>query len=477
MPARKSTQQPAGSTKLEPSEIFAAVGMRMTTKAMLDLCKDKSANDLMAWLTVDKNKPGPGELLSKGVEIEGNRTKYESFFKVPPDGGSPNKRTERFKDVVAGFSAAIGFKKFAAKFDAPQDFVAPAGGVFLTGARWPKEVDTFRLPRESDGFDYNSSDIVIRVKADTYYGISLKKKATAASPDPTLINKAFDTLLQGQMFEDARNELKEERQKYFPKIVKEAATIGTGTVGDPKPVIYIDGIDKLDPEKNPADRMKIWNTRLQGPSKTYALINLKGSNTDDQPVVFSEVEGGLASGPGKLFDKPSGGVVGLKDYINNKLAAQDNELFAEFDRVLQSYAQTFADGLIDTVLKTKMQSQLRAKNIGKYDFEFALVTGYGNYTKSQGPKLERAAVYEQHSILCGLANLAGNNQPYKLELDTQKKAAANAAKLFYNLSRDGTTILNIELRYKGDFRAQPQFFATMSKCFITQMFDSCVIEK
>lgn len=464
MAGKKSTQKPAGNTKLEPSEIFAAVGMMMTTREMQDLCNDKGSK-IMAWL-----ESGEGVKLSKGVVIEGNRTKYEGFFKVPPDGGSPNKRTERIKDVVAGFSAAIGFKRFAAKFDAPSDFTAPAKNVFLTGAKWPGEVADFRLERESDGFDYNSSDIVVKIKADVFYGISLKKKSTAKSPDPTLINKAFDTLLQGTTFEDARKDLKKARQEYFPKLIKEAATIGTGTVGDPKPIIFVDGIEKMSDEQ-------IWSTRLQGPSKTYALINLKGSNNDGNPVTLSEVEGGLAAGPKSLFDKPSGGVVGLKDFINNKLAAQDNELFEAFDKVLQSYAKTFADGLIDTVLKTKMQSQLRAKNIGKMNFEFALVTGYGNYTKSSGPILERAAVYEQHSILCGLANLAGNNQPYKLELDTKKKQEANAAKLFYNLSRDGTTILHIELRYKGDFKAQPQFFATMSKCFITQMFDDCVIEK
>ena len=465
MAGRKSTQKPQGNTKLEPSEIFAAVGMMMKEKAMQDLCND-DGNKIMAWLT----DPKAGLALSKGVVIQGNRTKYEGFFKVPPDGGSPNKRTERIKDVVAGFSAAIGFKKFAAKFDAPADFTAPAGGVFLTGAKWTGEVADFRLERESDGFDYNSSDIVVRVKRDTFYGISLKKKSTAKSPDPTLINKAFDTLLQGTTFEDARKDLKKARQKYFPKLIKEAATIGTGTVGDPKPIIFVDGIEKMSDEQ-------IWNTRLQGAGKTYALINLKGSNNDDNPVILSEVEGGLAAGPKSLFDKPSGGGVGLKDFINSKLAAQDNELFAEFDTVLQAYAKTFADGLIDTVLKTKMQSQLRAKNIGKMDFEFALVTGYGNYTKSKGPTLEKAAVYEQHSILCGLANLAGNNKPYLLELDKKKKQEANAAKLFYNLSRDGTTILHIELRYKGDFRAQPQFFATMSKDFVTQMFDDCVIEK
>ena len=76
MAGRKSTQKPQGNTKLEPSEIFAAVGMMMKEKAMQDLCND-DGNKIMAWLT----DPKAGLELSKGVVIQGNRTKYAGFLK------------------------------------------------------------------------------------------------------------------------------------------------------------------------------------------------------------------------------------------------------------------------------------------------------------------------------------------------------------------------------------------------------------
>ena len=141
----------------------------------------------------------------------------------------------------------------------------------------------------------------------------------------------------------------------------------------------------------------------------------------------------------------------------------------------------FANGLIDIVLKTKMQAGLRAKDVGNYNFEFALVTGYADYTPRANGKstlnLNAAKVIPQHSILCGLSDLQGNNKPYILELDTDKKEKANAAKVFFNLKKAGVTILILELRYKGDFKAQPQFFATLGDDFITQMFDRCIVDR
>lgn len=127
-----------------------------------------------------------------------------------------------------------------------------------------------------------------------------------------------------------------------------------------------------------------------------------------------------------------------------------------------------------------MQAGLQAKDIGGYNFEFALVTGYADYTASaKNPKLNlnSAKVIPQHSILCGLSDLQGNKKPYILELDEKKKLDANAAKVFFNLKKAGVTILVLELRYKGDFKAQPQFFATLGDDFITQMFDKCVIDR
>jgi hypothetical protein len=62
-------------------------------------------------------------------------------------------------------------------------------------------------------------------------------------------------------------------------------------------------------------------------------------------------------------------------------------------------------------------------------------------------------------------------------LDNVKKDQTNAAKLFYKLSRAGVTILDLQWRYKGDFKQQPQFFATLSDGFIKQMHDECVVKR
>jgi hypothetical protein len=454
--AKASTEK---TTKLEPSEIFAAVGLHMTKKEMKDLCVDQTGSAILSWLS-------QGKLIANNdnkVQYGSSKSTYLTFFAIP---NNDKKKADLISNVVAGFSAAMGVK----------DFVKGAGDfrggefisekVFMTGSAWPREVDKFRLKRESDGFDYNSSDLVVKVDSETYYGISLKKKKNVKGADPTLINKAFDTFLQGRKFENVRESLKKKRQDYFAGLTKQAAKDG---------IIYVPGIDRMSSEE-------VWNISFRNPLKNNQLvylINLKGTNTNNSPVELSEVKGKLAgTGPDSLFkeDKQNG----LRAFFNRELAKVDNELFDGFKKVLNDNIQIFADGLIDIVLKTKMQAGLRAKEIGGYNFEFALVTGYADYTPSaKNPKLNlnAAKIIPQHSILCGLSDLQGNKKPYILELDEKKKLDANAAKVFFNLKKAGVTILVLELRYKGDFKAQPQFFATLGDDFITQMFDKCIVDR
>ena len=325
----------------------------------------------------------------------------------------------------------------------------------------------FRLKNEASGFDYNSSDMVVEVDKETYYGISLKKKKNAKGADPTIINKAYSTFIDGPKFEKQRKKLNEIRQKYFPEIVKKAQENG---------IINIAGLDSMTNEQ-------IWNYKVKSPNggKTYDLINIKGYNSDDTPVDLSDIEGTVEGTT--FFDATKKGKVGLRDYINNDLSEQNNKLYEGFNNIIQANAEFFATSLIDIVLKTKMQSKLDAKKIDGMFFEFALVTGYADFSPSKkNPNqsrliLKSAKVIPQHSILCGLANLAGNNKPYEMELDTVKKDESNAAKLFYKLSRDGVTILDLQLRYKGDFKQQPQFFATLSDEFIAQMKDECLVKR
>jgi hypothetical protein len=230
------------TTKLESSEIFSSVGLHMTKKQMQDLCVDQSGNAILQWLSSGKKIADDNNKIQYGS----SKVTYLSFFSVPND---DKKKADLIANVVAGFSAAIGVKKFvngAGDF-AGGEFIAEK--VFMTGSTWPKEVEKFRLKRESDGFDYNSSDLVVKVDSETYYGISLKKKKNVKGADPTLINKAFDTFLQGNDFQKVRDDLADKRRDYFAKLAKEAAKNG---------IIYVPGIENM-------SNVDIWNISFKNP--------------------------------------------------------------------------------------------------------------------------------------------------------------------------------------------------------------------
>ena len=85
------------------------------------------------------------------------------------------------------------------------------------------------LKVSAHGFNaYNSSDFIIRPKGmkNAYFGVSLKKKFSAAAADPTIINKAFDTLIEGEQFATTRTRLQQVRENYFGGLVKEAISQG-----------------------------------------------------------------------------------------------------------------------------------------------------------------------------------------------------------------------------------------------------------
>ena len=449
-------------TSLEPSEVFCAMGLLMTVGEINKLVQDKSGTVLLQWasdpVTISKAKAGINPLDNK----------FQQMFKNAGEKKFVNdikKREALVANIVAGFSAALGVKRFMFFMD---DGNKPVDKVYLTGATWPPEVNDFRLQNENTGFDYNSSDMVAEVNDITYYGISLKKKKNITGADPTLINKAYSTFIDGDKFIKQRNQLNKIRQEYFAEMVRKAQREGIIN-------LLIDGVPA-----DKADTQAIWDHKVidpRNPKKSYAVINLKGSNKDDDPVEVSEITDPL------LFDATKKGTTGLRDYINSDLARPDNELYGKMNAIIQKNAEFFADSLIDIVLKTKMQTKLLAKNIGDKHFEFALVAGFADFTQDkkniENSKLilKPATVIPQHTILCGLANLQDNKKKYLMKLDTEQKMKSNAAKIFYNLSKDGVNILELQLRYKGDFKQPPQFFATLSTDFKHQMFDECKIKR
>ena len=288
-----------------------------------------------------------------------------------------------------------------------------------------------------------------------------------------IINKAFSTFLTGTDTKVVKmsNDLNKVRQDYFAGIVKKAQADG---------IINVRGLPTMSTQE-------VWNAKLKRPpkpgktkSETIALINLKGFNEKDDPVVLSDVPGTVEQIT--VYDKPTGRM-GLKDYINADLSKDDNDLFAKFSEIIDKKSDFFADTLIDMVLKTQLNTKMKAKDIGDFNFEFALVTGFADYKPNNKDaakdelRLRGATYIPLHTILCGLANLAGAEDKFEIKPDTKKKEEANAAKVYYQLSKQNVPILDLELRYKGDFKAQPQFFATITKKFKEQMYKACLVKK
>ena len=189
---------------VEFSEIMAGAAMFYSNRELDVFTKDE--NSLITMLKDFKKTISS----QSNVVYGANRTEFIDYV----DQGrfdrlsklSEKKRKEYLSNAVQGISAAKAIKSWlGGKYKLGSDVKAEK--VFITGNKWPKEVADFRI--SAFGFDdYNSSDIIIKAKGLKYYGISLKKKPKGNSADPTLINKAFDSILNGSGPEGAFDKVK-----------------------------------------------------------------------------------------------------------------------------------------------------------------------------------------------------------------------------------------------------------------------------
>ena len=397
---------------LEASEVMTA-GALFFPNRVLDtaLSSNKNLGDFME--TAKKK-------VETNVDFGSNRNEFLEMM-VP----SPSM----MKELVMGISAAKAVKKWVTQSHGiNQDSVADK--VFMTGNVWPTEVQDFRI--KAFGFDdYNSSDLIYKPDTGKYFGISLKKKPKPTSPDPTLINKAFDTVLQGPRFDKIKEELTDVRVTYFAGLVRQAHEDG---------ILYIPNINRLPDEE-----------LFSGKNRDKKIFKRPYPNT----------KGSLSGG----YDNDKAPDA-MRSFTNRELAKQDNILFKMLIKVMDANSDVFADSLINLVLKTNLYDEIAARNLGKYTFGFALVTGIGEIKRGQPVAYDGKAL-DLHTILDGLSQLKANKEKYKITVDVEKKAESTSAKTYFTLSKKGIPILNLELRYKGDKTPQPQFLGTISKEFVS----------
>ena len=200
----------------EISEVFFAAAMIDSVKTVKDALKDEKTLRAYYKTVVDHIKN------SIVFPDEAKRKEYLSLVALKPERGSSSARGDNIRvltNMVQGMSAALGFREELARQDVNVGRKTPR--VFLTGNKWPKEIDVFRV--EIDNWkDYNSTDVMITFNGKMYYGVSLKKKSNPQAGDPTLVNKSFEVMMESKSFDDVRQQLIDTKKNFLTNIVIEA---------------------------------------------------------------------------------------------------------------------------------------------------------------------------------------------------------------------------------------------------------------
>lgn len=503
----------------ELSELTFGAAMMFTNQQLLKACeKDKKTGDYGAFFSfVSKDFASVCNSKSSPIFAENSTKKKEYTSRM-------DMSAKYLNDVVKGISAAIALRKdpvFKENITgAPDKWIPDA--VYLTGDKWPKDIERFAV--NAYGWSgYNSADVVLK-KGSRYYGISLKKKPSYNDMDPTIINKVFDSVLNKELISETYSYAPAPKSKRTTKKNADAIANDAAAFAEIKQTLeaakakYFAGLvyraikegilaAKDIPEAKGITSMPTSETHIR------ALYEAKGRNRKlfpdtyistklwkDSPTDMRVTPKGTPYDTDKkapLSDSRS-----MRYFVNNELGKQNNPLWNEYVSIMNQYASVFGNALINLVLKTKLYDKLSAQDIKGAPFNFFLVTGTGtiNVNKKSPEKstlnLGVGHSISLHTVLCGLAHIEKiyANVPYQVVIDENKMReslnksrrnkdadpedeASGAAKVFMQLKRGpkkgGITVLNIELRYKGKFNPQPQFFATIDNQYKTLLDENC----
>jgi hypothetical protein len=423
----------------EASEIMLAAALMYTNKELEEYSKDAASLKQMMFDAKKKIKSGTNKTIQFGSPT------IEKGFTDLID---PNN-SEAVKDMVGGISAALGVRDYLSKRGEGGKSTSPT--IYMTGNVWPKEVEKFRV--SAYGFeDYNSADVIATADKKTFYGISLKKKRKTNAGEPTLINKAFDSVLDGKQFDVIKEELAQIRSEYFSNLVIEAVE---------KKIILKNHIENFDSLKK----------TTQGRKELF-VASKRDKTLFDRSYI--DTKGYAAHKDGYKADVTKD-PKSMRYFVNKKLAEPDNELWKQFLKVLNKYSDLFAESLINIILKVKLFEEIDAKELSNQEFDFFLVTGVGDVSSRGDVTIGKATVLPLKTTLCGLSRIEKKyaSKKYEIVLNKEKKGESDAAKIFLQLKRGDLTLLDLEIRYKGAFTPQPQFQGTLHSDFKKLLIDEC----
>lgn len=303
-----------------------------------------------------------------------------------------------YTNTCQAVSAAIAIQKFIG---------GPADLAYMTGQKWGKDIAKFKSTAHGMK-DFNSSDIVFKI-GNKWFGISLKKKERLSEKDPTLINKAFGSILQSKEFSKLRTEIDQITAKFFISIIKEAID-----KGDIKPL-----------------------------SKSGRIIKPTEST-------WKEYVGRLST-----------------DYISKKLKGRES-LFKDLANIVNSYSSEIANAIINIALKLDLKD---LKKQDFYFALITGIGSYGprkGVSIEEADLKDLDTILEKMNNLVS----KGSPRIELDSRRTQAfEPNATAATLHYILKIGNMNILDINIRYKGRYTSQPSYMAMMTDEFKAYLKD------
>ena len=138
-----------------------------------------------------------------------------------------------------------------------------------------------------------------------------------------------------------------------------------------------------------------------------------------------------------------------------------NTFFRRVEQLLTKHGDSFTVAFIELLFRTQM------KGIEKSgEFKFYLLTGIGKMVRGE-VNVEKAEVKDMPSTIEALSKIFSSKIEMKKtpgKLNAWEKGS-NAAKIFLTIFSDGEGIIDLQIRYKGSYTANPQFQAVATPRF------------
>lgn len=326
--------------------------------------------------------------------------------------------------------------------------------VYGTGRRWadilrPYKIDDHLLFGKKD---YNSSDLIVEVSKSQgkkcFVGISLKKKGTGLSAaDPTVINKTvvgtdglFKSLVKqgyADVYPRLKNVYKQRSQFFYNVIEASLNSTNSNTRDHARRVLGVDGTEV--PTYLSGLRRRISTVRSQG-----AFI-LAEAQKLGQTNMTNALQG----------DYPEGGV--------------ENIYFRAFDEIFMDTRahKPLVIALLNIIFKTDLQGFLGIRGVPKDEFKFTLLTGKGAFSGGNISISTADELQETFTTSILTQKMSNPKTAYRVTRTPGKLQAfeGGPAKLFYTIYLSQLPLADIEIRYKGSIRSEPQFFAVITPKF------------